>query len=114
MSKLKATDSINKYTYGGVGAHWKGCNEVHWDCQIRALQKQVDELTEKNKSFAQTNYDLIIENNDIQCNLTSLRQSLEEAVEEMSLERCNANRYSPAAVFDKIFDILKKHGLVED
>lgn len=89
MSKLKATDSINKYTYGGVGAHWKGCNEVHWDCQIRALQKQVDELVE-------------------------LRQSLKEAAAEMSLERCRANQYSPAAVFDRVFDILKKHGLVED
>jgi hypothetical protein len=28
---------------GGHGSHWDGCEEVHWDCRIKMLERQLAE-----------------------------------------------------------------------
>jgi len=30
---------------GGDGSHWEGCEEVHWDCRIAQLEKEIARLT---------------------------------------------------------------------
>ena len=30
--------------YGGNGAHWVGCEEVHYDCAITKLNQRLQEL----------------------------------------------------------------------
>jgi hypothetical protein len=52
--KLTTLESVHKdgrWTIGGDGAHWNGCEETHWDCmivhqakEIIRLQKEVDRL----------------------------------------------------------------------
>ena len=32
-------------TCGGNGSHWEGCEEVHWDCRIAQLEKEIARLT---------------------------------------------------------------------
>lgn len=33
-----------RWTKGGDGSHWDGCDEVHWDCKISALEAEVKRL----------------------------------------------------------------------
>lgn len=30
-----------RYTRGGDGSHWDGCDETHWDCRIARLEKEL-------------------------------------------------------------------------
>ena len=32
---------------GGNGSHWEGCEEVHWDCKIAQLEKEIERLAER-------------------------------------------------------------------
>ena len=34
-----------RYTKGGDGSHWDGCEEVHWDCRIAQLEAELARLT---------------------------------------------------------------------
>jgi hypothetical protein len=36
-----------RYIRGGDGSHWEGCEEVHWDCRIAHLEKEIARLQEK-------------------------------------------------------------------
>jgi hypothetical protein len=38
------TETKGSYIHGGDGAHFPGCENVHWDCKIAALEKRVKEL----------------------------------------------------------------------
>jgi hypothetical protein len=33
-----------RYTRGGDGSHWEGCDEIHWDCKIAKLEKENKKL----------------------------------------------------------------------
>lgn len=33
-----------RWTKGGNGSHWAGCEEVHYDCKIASLEEEVDRL----------------------------------------------------------------------
>lgn len=35
-----------RMTYGANGSHWEGCEDVHWDCRIAKLEKEIDRLKE--------------------------------------------------------------------
>ena len=35
-----------RWTKGGDGSHWEGCEDVHWDCKIVALTARIAELKE--------------------------------------------------------------------
>ena len=35
---------IENMTRGGHGAHWDGCENVHWDCRIVRLERRITEL----------------------------------------------------------------------
>ena len=35
-----------RWTKGGDGSHWEGGDEVHWDCRIAKLEKEIDRLKE--------------------------------------------------------------------
>ena len=35
-----------RWAKGGDGSHWEGCEEVHWDCRIAKLEKEIDRLKE--------------------------------------------------------------------
>jgi len=30
-----------RWTKGGDGSHWEGCEDVHWDCRIAQLEKEI-------------------------------------------------------------------------
>ena len=34
-----------RYTKGGDGSHWDGCEEVRWDCRIAQLEAELARLT---------------------------------------------------------------------
>ncbi len=36
-----------RYTKGGDGSHWDGCEEVHWDCRIAQLEAELARRDEK-------------------------------------------------------------------
>lgn len=36
-----------RWTEGGDGSHWDGCDEAHWDCKIAQLEKEIARLQEK-------------------------------------------------------------------
>ena len=36
-----------RWTKGGDGSHWEGCEEVHLDCRIAHLEKELARLQEK-------------------------------------------------------------------
>lgn len=38
---------LQRWTKGGDGSHWEGCEEVHWDCRIAHLEKELARLQEK-------------------------------------------------------------------
>ena len=33
-----------RYTRGGDGSHWEGCDETHWDCKIAKLEKELAQM----------------------------------------------------------------------
>lgn len=35
---------IENMTRGGHGAHWDGCENVHWDCRIARMEQRITEL----------------------------------------------------------------------
>ena len=35
-----------RYTKGGDGSHWDGCEEVHWDCRIAQLEAELARIAE--------------------------------------------------------------------
>jgi len=35
------TEQYLRYTRGGGGSHWEGCDEAHWDCKIAKLEKEL-------------------------------------------------------------------------
>jgi hypothetical protein len=45
------TETKGSYIHGGDGAHFPGCENVHWDCKIKALE---GELAEANKLVGET------------------------------------------------------------
>ena len=70
----KASVDINKYTYGGNGSHWNGCEESHWDCKIRALEAQVKDLQEYHtlgEQFREASHNLVKELDDKNANFVS-------------------------------------------
>ena len=45
-----------RWTKGGDGSHWEGCEEVHWDCRIAHLEKKLarrDEIIARLKEDAE-------------------------------------------------------------
>ena len=36
-----------RWTKGGDGSHWEGCEEVHWDCRIAQLEAELARRDEK-------------------------------------------------------------------
>jgi len=44
QAKDKPADPEGRYTYGGNGSHWEGCEETHWDCRIKWLEERIDGL----------------------------------------------------------------------
>jgi hypothetical protein len=36
-----------RWTKGGDGSHWEGCEEVHWDCRIAQLENAMRMLADK-------------------------------------------------------------------
>lgn len=36
-----------RWTKGGDGSHWEGCEEVHWDCRIAQLEAELARLNER-------------------------------------------------------------------
>ena len=38
---------LQRWTKGGDGSHWEGCEDVHWDCRIALLEKVVKTLANK-------------------------------------------------------------------
>lgn len=34
-----------RWTKGGDGSHWDGCEDVHWDCKIAQLEAEIARLT---------------------------------------------------------------------
>ena len=36
-----------RWTKGGDGSHWDGCEDVHWDCRIAQLETEIVRLQEK-------------------------------------------------------------------
>ena len=36
-----------RWTKGGDGSHWEGCEKVHWDCRIAQLENAVRILADK-------------------------------------------------------------------
>jgi ribosomal protein L37E len=53
MSEMMCSECGNgrlkllRWTKGGDGSHWEGCEEVHWDCRIAQLEKEIDRLRAK-------------------------------------------------------------------
>jgi hypothetical protein len=51
FTTLEAVHKDGRWTQGGNGSHWDGCEETHWDCmlvhqakEIVKLQAEVDRL----------------------------------------------------------------------
>lgn len=42
-----------RWTKGGDGSHWDGCDEVHWDCKIAKLEAENATLNDASKTFAE-------------------------------------------------------------
>lgn len=38
---------LQRWTKGGDGSHWEGCEDVHWDCRIAQLEDAVRMLADK-------------------------------------------------------------------
>ena len=36
-----------RWTFGGDGSHWDGCDETHWDCALVHLTARIAELESK-------------------------------------------------------------------
>jgi len=52
MSEQLTMDNIHsngRWTQGGNGSHWDGCEDVHWDCKIVALTARIAELEAENR-----------------------------------------------------------------
>ena len=54
-----------RYTKGGDGSHWDGCEEVHWDCRIAQLEAElarrddlIKRLVEDGERMANSDYRL--------------------------------------------------------
>ena len=37
-----------RWTFGGDGSHWDGCENVHWDCALVHLTARIAELEKRN------------------------------------------------------------------
>ena len=44
-----------RYTRGGDGSHWEGCDETHWDCKIAKLEKELARSEEERNAMAEDN-----------------------------------------------------------
>lgn len=40
-----------RWTKGGDGSHWEGCDDVHWDCKIAKLEAENVTLKDATKTF---------------------------------------------------------------
>lgn len=38
--------NLGRWTTGGNGSHWHGCEEAHWDCKIAKLEAENKRLRE--------------------------------------------------------------------
>ena len=43
-----------RWTKGGDGSHWEGCEEVHWDCRIAQLETELKITDELLKEATET------------------------------------------------------------
>ena len=44
-----------RYTKGGDGSHWEGCEDVHWDCKIAQLEAELARRNEERNALADEN-----------------------------------------------------------
>lgn len=44
MNEMEKLHGFGRWTQGGNGSHWAGCDETHWDCRILMLEGLLKEL----------------------------------------------------------------------